>query len=205
MQCTNHEVQDHLLLQYFYMSLDVVNKTIADNLVQGGHMKQTFARDLEFLDEMTKIHRAWYTRDDMVTPHTFVLTNEQIQKNQERDENMAKMLTQLDLLTKHVMESQKSMNAIGANGNLTWDDAPFDAAYNEEVQFLKNQVGGFCLEYQRPGENQGWNQDWDRDWRDRGSNSRERDFDRDHLPPPQGYYYVPPHDHQKTMEQKGGP
>ena len=36
-----------------------------------------------------------------------------MEKNQERDENMAKIMTQLDLLTKHVMNSGlKSVNAV---------------------------------------------------------------------------------------------
>jgi len=38
-----------------------------------------------------------------VSPLTFRMTKEQIEKDQERDQNMAKMMTQLDLLGKNVL------------------------------------------------------------------------------------------------------
>ena len=70
-QCPTHGVPDNVLLQYFYRSLDTVNKGIADQLVRGGLMRQTFEAALVLLDEMTKINRAWHTREDYVcnTPH----------------------------------------------------------------------------------------------------------------------------------------
>ena len=43
LQCPNHGVPDNVLLQYFYRSLDTVNKGVADQLVRGGLMRQTFA------------------------------------------------------------------------------------------------------------------------------------------------------------------
>ncbi len=52
---------------------------------------------------MRKINRAWYTREDQVSPLNVGLTNEQLEKNQDCDENLAKMMTQLDLLSKNVM------------------------------------------------------------------------------------------------------
>lgn len=61
LQCQKYGVPDHLFLQYFYLSLHVVNKAIADNLVGGGLMKQTFARVTELLDQMTKIYKTWDT------------------------------------------------------------------------------------------------------------------------------------------------
>ncbi|WMV29934.1 hypothetical protein MTR67_023319 [Solanum verrucosum] len=54
-------------------------------------------------DKMTKINHAWYTREDQVSPLIVWMKKEQLEKNQEQDENMAKMMTQMDLLTKHVM------------------------------------------------------------------------------------------------------
>ena len=94
---------ENVLLQYFYRSLDSVNKGIADHLVCGGLMSQTFEAASVLLDEMTRINRAWHTREDHVSPLNVGMTKEQLEKNQERDEHMAKMMTQLDLLTKHVM------------------------------------------------------------------------------------------------------
>ncbi|WMV41205.1 hypothetical protein MTR67_034590 [Solanum verrucosum] len=102
------------------------------------------------------------------------MTKQQIKKDQERDENMAKMMTQLDLLTKHVMGS--SSKAV-------------------------NTARGLCPTYPRSGGNQGWNRDhddgWrdrDREWRDRCTNWRERDGVKER--------YVPPHECQKPKEPR---
>lgn len=41
------------------------------------------------------------------------------------------MMIQLDLLTKHVMGcSRKSVNVVGCGSNMSLDDMPYDAAYN---------------------------------------------------------------------------
>ncbi|WMV41956.1 hypothetical protein MTR67_035341 [Solanum verrucosum] len=85
-----------------------------------------------------------------------------MERNQERDKNMAKKMTQMDLLTKHVMGGgSKAMNVVGASSGVSLDDTQFEAIYNEEVQFLSNQAGGSRPSYQRSGENQGWNRDRD--------------------------------------------
>jgi len=65
----------------------------------------------------------------------------------------------------------RSVNYVGV-GCVNADEAKFEALYNEEVNFLDNQGGGYLANYQRKGGNQGWNMDdgWrdhDRKWRDR--------------------------------------
>ncbi|WMV38399.1 hypothetical protein MTR67_031784 [Solanum verrucosum] len=60
---------------------------------------------------------------------------------------MAKMVTQFDLLSKHVMGGgTKSVNVVGTN--IGQCDVKFEALYNEEVQYLGNQVGGSHNNYQ---------------------------------------------------------
>jgi len=45
------------------------------------------------------------------------MTKEQIEKDQERDQNMAKMMTQLDILAKNVMGAgASSVNFMGVRG-----------------------------------------------------------------------------------------
>lgn len=66
-------------------------------------MRQPLDITLILLDEMSKINHAWYIKEDHVSLLNFLLTKEQLKKNQDRDDNKAKMMTQMDLLTKHVM------------------------------------------------------------------------------------------------------
>jgi len=147
LKCPTHGLPDNVILQYFYRSLDTVNKGVTDQLIWDGIMRQPFAVALSLLDEMTKINRAWNTREDYVSPLNVGLTKEQLEKKQEHDENMAKMMTQLDLLTKHVMGgSYKVVNVVGASSGMHPDDAQFDTMSNEEVRFLSNQTGGFSSE-----------------------------------------------------------
>ncbi|KAK4724079.1 hypothetical protein R3W88_026858 [Solanum pinnatisectum] len=125
---------------------------------------------------MTKINHAWYTREDQLSPLTLRLKKEQLEKNQERDENMAKMMTQMMLLTKHVMG--------GGYKDASLDDAKFETMYDEKVHFLLKEAWGSCSSYLKLGRNQGWNIDhedgWrDRDWRDRDPYWKSEDDDND--------------------------
>lgn len=96
-----------MLLQYFYVSLDTVNKGVDDQLIQGGIIKQKFTTSCNLWGNMKKIFKAWSTRDNLVSPTHRGPSKEQLSKDQERDENMAMQLTQMNLLTKHVMRKPK--------------------------------------------------------------------------------------------------
>uniref|UniRef100_M1D954 Integrase core domain containing protein n=1 Tax=Solanum tuberosum TaxID=4113 RepID=M1D954_SOLTU len=146
---------------YFYWSLDSANKGVADQLSPRGLMQQPYIIAAQLLDGMTTINRAWYTREDQVSLVTFKLTNEQLEKDQERDQNMAKIMTQLDILSKNVMGAgARSVNDVGV-GCVNPNEANFKALYNEEVNFLATQGGGYRSNYPRQGGNQGWNRDED--------------------------------------------
>jgi len=82
-----------LLLQYFNRSLDSVNKGIADQLVQGGIMLQPFEVASFLLNGMARVNQAWYTKEKQISPLCFRLTQEQLDKEKERDENIKKMLS----------------------------------------------------------------------------------------------------------------
>uniref|UniRef100_M1DHC5 Integrase core domain containing protein n=1 Tax=Solanum tuberosum TaxID=4113 RepID=M1DHC5_SOLTU len=161
-------------MQYFYRSLDLVNKGVADQLSPGGIMQQPYEIASQLLDCMTKINKTWYIREDQVSPLNFRMTKEKIEKDQEKDLNMAKMMTQLDILSKNVMGvGINSVNVVGVGGTNP-DEAQFERLYNEEVNFLANQGGGYRANNPRLDGNQGWNSDegWrdrDRDWCDRNA------------------------------------
>ncbi|WMV46247.1 hypothetical protein MTR67_039632 [Solanum verrucosum] len=168
-------------------------------------MRQLFDIASALLDETTKINRAWHIREDQVSPLNIGLIKEQMENNQERDENMATIMTQMDLSTKHVMGGgYKAVNAISAKSGGNLNDTQFEAMYNGEVQFFSNQAGGSCPSYPRLGGNQGWNRDHDDGWRDRDQelhdraiNCRDRDGDKDR--------YVPPHERQMLKESRANP
>jgi len=75
---------------------------VADQLVRVGIMLQLVEVDSFLLDDMTKINQAWYTQEDQVSPFCFRLTQEQLDKERERDENIKKILIQMEFLQEHM-------------------------------------------------------------------------------------------------------
>ena len=49
---------NHILQQYFYWSLNLVNKGVVDKLVPGGIMQHPYEVASQLVDGMTKINRA---------------------------------------------------------------------------------------------------------------------------------------------------
>ncbi|KAK4716241.1 hypothetical protein R3W88_014579 [Solanum pinnatisectum] len=64
LQCVTHGLPDNVLLQYFYLSLDLVDKGVADQLSPGGLMQQPYVIAAQLLYGMTTINRDWYTHED---------------------------------------------------------------------------------------------------------------------------------------------
>lgn len=65
------------------------------------------------------------------------------------------MLTQLDLLTKHIMGgNQKSVNAIGVSVDVVCDNVPYEGGQNEEVHYMGNHVFGSQLTFPKPPKKQ---------------------------------------------------
>jgi len=62
---------------------------------------------------------------------------------------MAKIMTQLDILSKNIMgASARNVNVVGL-GCTNPEETKFEALYNEEVNFLANQGGGYRSNYPR--------------------------------------------------------
>lgn len=52
---------------------------------------------------MTNFNRVWHTRKDQVSPFSFKLTKEKMAKDYEKDQNMAKIKTHLNIFQNNVM------------------------------------------------------------------------------------------------------
>ena len=97
------------------------------------------------LDQHAKIERAWHTRDAEVakgapsSSSSVAVTR----KDEERDELMAKMATQLELLTKQVMGSgTHKVHVVDTQPDAVSEEAQFQAMYEEEVKFAATAGGG---------------------------------------------------------------
>jgi len=98
-KCPNHGLTERHLKQAFYRSLNYVTKPVADAVCGGSFMTNPFSESTQLMDEMSKNNRAWYTRDAEVGDpwYTYELSAEQRKREEERDQDMAHMRTQIDL------------------------------------------------------------------------------------------------------------
>lgn len=83
------------MLQYFYCSLNSTNKGVIDELAQGGKMWQLYKVTLLLLDDMSKVHWACNTGEDQVSYLHLSINKRKFTKEHERDENLAKMISNL--------------------------------------------------------------------------------------------------------------
>ncbi|KAF3643159.1 hypothetical protein FXO37_22128 [Capsicum annuum] len=88
------------------------------------------------LDQVANKSRGCHTRDIDVAlgdPSASFVSHKQKKKEEKIDTNMAKVMTQLDLLTKHVMGyPPKAVNIIAFNGSKSYDD--------EEIESLDEEI-----------------------------------------------------------------
>lgn len=92
LQYLNNELPKNFLLQHFCCNQDSVNKGVANQLVCGC-IRQVFEISYNSFDGMTKINRYLYNREDQVYSLNFRMTKEEIEQNQERDQNIGKIMS----------------------------------------------------------------------------------------------------------------
>ncbi|KAF3650187.1 hypothetical protein FXO37_18588 [Capsicum annuum] len=183
------ELTEAFLERYFShsrMALDQLNNTVVNNAAGSSLVRLSHGIASNLLDQVTKQSRGWHTRDTEVSvgaPSASFVSQEQNKKYEERDANMAKVMTQLDLLTKHMMgDPPKVVNVVASKSAKAYDDEETESL-DEEILFLSSQSGGSRPTYQRQVGNQ------DRD-RDHDCRDKERDYN----------WYIPPHDWEKGKE-----
>ncbi|XP_049410609.1 uncharacterized protein LOC125873801 [Solanum stenotomum] len=138
-KCPNHDLTERHLKQDFYRSLNYVTKSFVDAVCGGSFMRKPFAESIQLLDEVSMNNRAWYTRDAEVGElgYTFELSTDQRKREEERDQDMTHMRTQIDLLTEHIVDKSEKVNAVGQQHKYEDQDLDID----EDANYLGNQEG----------------------------------------------------------------
>ncbi|PHT32416.1 hypothetical protein CQW23_28753 [Capsicum baccatum] len=138
MRCPNHHMTNVHLMEILYRALNSVTKPVVDNAAGGSFMDLTFNEASGMLDRMKKQSRSWHTRDSEVASSTISIgmTAEQWRREDERDQDMAHIKTQMDLLTKHLLSVKtEKVKTVASKGRDESDS-------EEEANYLNNQ-GGF--------------------------------------------------------------
>lgn len=134
---------NELLLEYLYRHLDVVNKSMVNNITEGSLVDHTLEQAKAMLDRATKTNRAWHTREsEVISLAPFkILSRERLLKEEAREESTTKMMTKIELLTKHVMRvGAQKVNALREND--------IDYIYDKEANFVNNKLGSSRPNYQ---------------------------------------------------------
>ncbi|XP_075097922.1 uncharacterized protein LOC107803687 [Nicotiana tabacum] len=146
----NHDFLDKILLEKFYMGLDPLNQSIEKNATDGSFMDKTFTRITQILDKMAEHNQAWHSEDTTggIAYGTPSLTN-MIKENQERDQVIAGLATNINVLTKMCTENQtKKVNVVEDVQALSNEDC-------EEVKYVHNSQGGYRQQNQQRPNPQG--------------------------------------------------
>ncbi|XP_009628374.1 uncharacterized protein [Nicotiana tomentosiformis] len=186
----NHGFPDKILLEKFYMGLDPLHQSIAKNSVDGSFMDKTFTRITQILDKMAEHNQAWHSKDTTggIAYGTPTLTN-MIKENQERDQVIVSLSTNINVLTKMFAENKtKKVNALE-------DVQPWSIEDCEEANYVHNSQGGYRQQNQwRPNPQGQGHQQWRNDqggssqgnWSNNNNNYANRSSNP--YVPPKGQY-----------------
>nr|XP_009591773.1 uncharacterized protein LOC104088741 [Nicotiana tomentosiformis] len=118
----------------------------------GSFMDKTFVRFTQILDKMAEHNQAWHSEDTTcgIEYGPPFLTN-MIKENQERDQVIAGIATNINVLTKMFTESQtKKVNVVEDVHTLSNEDC-------EEANYVNNSKGGYQRQdYHGPGQQNQW-------------------------------------------------
>ncbi|PHT31108.1 hypothetical protein CQW23_27445 [Capsicum baccatum] len=119
MWCPNYQMTNIHLMEILYRALNSVTKPVVDNAAGGSFTDLTFIEASDMLDCMTKKIRAWNTRDSVVASSTVSIgmTAEQRRREEERDQDMAHVKMQMDLLTKSGLYVPPGNREVAASGS----------------------------------------------------------------------------------------
>ncbi|XP_070019957.1 uncharacterized protein [Nicotiana sylvestris] len=134
------------------MGLDAMKQSIAKNATDGSFVDKTFARITQILDKMAKHNHAWHSEDTTggIAYGTPSLTT-MIKENQERDQVIVGLATNINMLTKMFTESQTN------KVNVVEYVQPQSNEYYEKANYVNNSQGGYQRHpYQGSGQQNQW-------------------------------------------------
>ncbi|XP_019246405.1 PREDICTED: uncharacterized protein LOC109226056 [Nicotiana attenuata] len=188
----NHGFLDSILLEKFYMGLDPMNQSISKNAADGSFMDKTFTWVTQILDKMAQHNQAWHSEDTIggIAYGSPSLTN-LIKENQERDQLIAGLATNFNVLIKMFTESQtKKVNMVQDVQAISNEDF-------EEVNYINNPQGGYQRQqYQGQGQQNQWRPNpqgqGHQQWRNDQGGSNQGSWNNNNFSNRSSNPYVPP-------------
>lgn len=126
---------DEYLMETFYRALNLLIKPIVDNAAGGAFIELSFTEAADMLERMTKTSRSWNTRDSMVASNTrsSVISAKQHRREEDRDQDIALMKTQMYLLKKYLLSGNvEKVKVVG------FQDKEAESNTEEEANYLHN-------------------------------------------------------------------
>lgn len=93
-----------------------------------------------FFDRMTKINRAWHTREAEMVRSTSIrkMSTEEWLKEEAKEERMTQLMTQIELLTKYVIGAPtQKVNVLAANDQGYIHEDAYHS-YDEKSHYINN-------------------------------------------------------------------
>ncbi|XP_015162309.1 uncharacterized protein [Solanum tuberosum] len=160
---------------------------------------------MQLMNEVSNNNRAWYTRDVEIGDlgYIFELSAEQRKREEERDQDMAHMRTQVDLLTKHIVSNSEKVNTAGQPTKYENQDIDLD----EEANYLGNQRSFRIYNSGNQGYNSGnAGRNYSREGQyDRPENRKQGNWqNRDGYKNDRSGVYVPPRNRDRASGSSSG-
>lgn len=106
--------------------------------------------EIQLWGEVTKQNVGWHTQEGPKrSPFTSIIDKEQRKQDEERQESMEKMMTQLQLLTNHVMGTPKKV--VNEVASEAYEDDEEAMKLDEEIRYFTNYLVDYQPTYQRKG------------------------------------------------------
>ncbi|XP_059292389.1 uncharacterized protein LOC132045828 [Lycium ferocissimum] len=93
-------------MEKFYRGLDPVTKSIANNATDGCFMNKSYRRVTNILDRLTTHNQALHLSNADIVPYGSVMIQNMVKENQDTQQTLAELATNISLLTKKFDENQ---------------------------------------------------------------------------------------------------